>query len=141
MRSTATGMSRKGASGSPVESYGQPRHPGCDRQRDVPGNAGGVWRKAGLEIGIHRKIGRRDHLPQVQQHFFDGHLSVRLALPPRGTGTRGGQCLEAESFQVTGAARVPGVRDHEAARNVQLAEGPPPGGDVAEFGHGDLQQR
>src|SRR5437762_11907108 len=66
----------------------------------------------------------------MRQRFAERDAIVRPTGGPGEAGARGRECLEAELLEENRAAAIPGIRDDEAARLVELVKA------VGLFGHG-----
>src|SRR5438132_12571672 len=66
-----------------------------------------IVRKAALQIGVHRHVGRRDHRLKMREREVARDRVVGIGLPKGKARARGGQRLEAEMLQVARAADIP----------------------------------
>ncbi len=101
----------------------KPRNAGLRAQPYVLPDPRRIGRVAGLEVGVHREVGRLHDLADMGEHEVARHAAVRQRPRERKARAGGRQRLETEKLQIARAADVPRIGDHEAARFVQVAEG------------------
>ena len=78
----------------------------------------------------NRQVSRRHHVTQVIENRLPVQPAIAPAQRPAHPRTSRGQRLEAQTLQITCAADVPGIRNHEAAGLMHLPKGAAPGCDV-----------
>jgi hypothetical protein len=103
----------------------KPGHPGLDGETHALPDAGRIRRVAVLEVRVHRQLGRRDELAKVRQYQVTRSGAIAMADRPGKTGARRSKRLEPKARQIARAADVPGIRNDEASRFVQLPKSPP----------------